>query len=378
MIKRVFKLIVPCIVFGLVMSGCSGELKTKTIIIPDTAETNPIQSVNEDFVVNKIYKLMENDTSTGDILGWADKEQVLGVFGRKDKDRSLERIDYSYNSHQKLINIDANTEVESVSPNGMYVVSSVANEDGKQKLLLYNLTDHKEDLISELAKANMRMNPVTWSRNSQYVTYVQRDRTKAEAKLVVYDVNSRSLNEIVFSSRNEKDIIYNVKLSDDGKSALIMKSSDGQPYVVYGKIVGNELTTQYEQPISSDGSFDFINDDQIMFVGQKGALYLYDVRNANTTILLDQIGSFGLSSDRKYIAFSKGKESIYVAKLQGNTVINEIEIYRGMIPFQMDWSKDNKKILIYGWRSYGVLPSASRPVITVTPERNVPFIIEFK
>ncbi|MCR8631787.1 hypothetical protein [Paenibacillus radicis (ex Xue et al. 2023)] len=379
MIKQILKFIVPYVIFGLVLSGCSGELKTKTIIIPDSEESNPIQTVNEDFVVNKIYKLMEEDTSNGDILGWADKEQVLGVFGRKDKERSLERIDYSYNSRQKLINIAANTEVENVSPNGVYLVKTAANEDGQRKLLLHNLTDNKEDVITEIVKTNIRTNPVTWSNNSRFVASLQWDRNKAETKLIIYDVISRSANELLFPNRNERDMIYNVKVSDDGKSVLLMKFADGQTYVVYGKLVGSEMANQYEQPVNSEGSFDFINDDQIMFVGQKGTLYLYDIRNANTTILLDQIGSFGLSSDRKYIAFSKGRESIYVAKLQGNTVVNEIEIYKGMIPFQMNWSKDNKKILIYGWRSYGPLPVAvPRPALTTTPERNGPFIIEFK
>ncbi|MBW7460689.1 hypothetical protein K0U00_42155, partial [Paenibacillus sepulcri] len=145
--------------------------------------------------------------------------------------------------------------------------------------------------------------------------------------------------------------------------------------------------------VGGSSQADWINKDQIAYIGPDGSLYAYDLRNAAVTVLLGRVGSFQLSPDRKYIAYWKGKGSttkdmrIYAGKLQGNNILNETAVYQGVVPFQMAWNPDNSGLLIEGQKVYAreagpAQPTQSAP--STVPSDLVPlhdnqsFIIEFE
>ncbi|MFP3381062.1 hypothetical protein SB767_32590, partial [Bacillus sp. SIMBA_069] len=53
--------------------------------------------------------------------------------------------------------------------------------------------------------------------------------------------------------------------------------------------------------------------------------------------------------DKKSIAYSlDGENIIYVGKLQGRNVLYNEPVYHGIVPTNMYWSLDNKKLFIQG------------------------------
>jgi hypothetical protein len=394
-----FPLAAIFVLLSILLSGCTGKLQSKTVIMPDTEESSEPDKVNEDFVVNKIYKLSETGDMNVDILGWIDKNQVLGSFG-SDKDRSFERVDYKFNSRRELSKVGGRVTGARLSPDGAHIAYFV-NEDGTIKtketikLMLFDLASNQETVLEENVEGHIEFDPLTWSNNSQNVSYgiwgtdggrpKSKDGTVVkEASISIYNINRKSTNTFQIPGWTIKEMGFGVKISDDGASALIVKYMDEEYNLVYEKIVDGQFISQYKHPIgygynNGNGNgyiraFDYITDHQIVFVGLGGSLSLFNRRNATTITLLEHIDTFQLSKDHKYIAYSKDREEIYVAKLQGNNVINEKSIYKGLIALNMQWSPDDKKLLLAGMKSF-VDDKANSENIS---KDNLPYIIEFK
>ncbi|MDF2650513.1 MAG: hypothetical protein K0Q73_6318 [Paenibacillus sp.] len=385
MSKAASRSVTVCILLSMLLSGCAGGMKSKTVIIPDTEASSEPDKVNEDFTVNKIYTLPDTGFASRDgscarcegdmnssIVGWMDKNQLLGAYGR-ELDLSLERVDYKFNSRQQLMDVKKNARGVNISPDGSHIIY-LAIEDFKPILKLLNLANNVETVIQEYVFAPFLYDPVSWSNNSQYAAYGKGDEKGRAGSLIAYDIVDKSAKEYQVPAWSIKEMSLGYKISDDGESALIIKLSNGQYNLVFGQLKGNEFISQFEQPISLDGGFDYINDDQILFTSLGGALNMFDTRNATTITLLESVGGFQLSKDRKYIAYSKDQDEIFVAKIQGNNVINEKSIYKGLIPVQMQWSPDNKKILLTGRKLYSREKSAPAAIVAI----DLPFIIEFK
>ncbi|MNI68976.1 hypothetical protein D3C73_1247010 [compost metagenome] len=85
---------------------------------------------------------------------------------------------------------------------------------------------------------------------------------------------------------------------------------------------------------------------------------------------------FRLSSDRKYIAYSQDKDTLYVATLYGNNVLNKTQIFKGIVSSQMNWSPDNRKLLLSGMKAY----EQEQPRVVTAPGviSNQNLVIEFK
>ncbi|NEW04834.1 hypothetical protein GK047_02220 [Paenibacillus sp. SYP-B3998] len=365
--KRAVRLGGLLLVAVIVLGGCMNQLKSKTIIVDDTEENKKSSAVKADFEVNKIYKISGNEN----ILGWLDNDHILGDSGRNDQELRLESIEYQYNSRQKQMSVNKDMEAGDLSPDGLQLCVA-SNEHEKQIIKLIGLKDHKETLIGEIGNDQLRMGAIVWSSSSRYISFAKKDRSKTEARIVVYDVNLHSSKEYVFTQLKGGFVSY-VKVSDDGESALAVILREGQDDIItVGALKENEFISQYEHEARRDGNFDFMNNDQVVFVGQNGSLTLYDRRNETATTLAEQVSTFGLSNDRKYIAYSKDRENMYVASLQGNRLLNEQVSYKGRNFYQMYWSPDAKKILITGIKSYGTRPGV------VSAQENVPLVIEFK
>ncbi|MBU7316970.1 hypothetical protein [Paenibacillus oleatilyticus] len=374
--KRIFLWAAAYVLLAVIVTGCTGALKSKTVIIPDAEEGRELQSLGETFEVSKIYKLPENEE--GELFGWTDKEHVLGYFGKRGRERSFEQLDYELKTRQPLPDIHGFVHGVKISADGAYASFSVQT-GGKEKLMLLRLADQKQTVLREWTNKEGAVvaGQMSWSNNGRYVSFVQENGNQ-EAVIVVYDVTRQETKEFKFTGKTENDHIYSVQVSDDGASALLFKIAARQAYIVFGSFQGDAFVSQYEHPVSSEGNGDFVNDDQIVFVGEEGSLTLFDRRNAKTTILLERSGVFQLSRDRKYIAYSKGRENLYVAKLQGNNIMNEKEIYKGIVPEQIEWSPDNRRMLLNGRKLYESRPVVSAPSPAPFSQNSSFFIIEFK
>jgi len=186
----------------------------------------------------------------------------------------------------------------------------------------------------------------------------------------VYDVIERSSKEYTLPLVN----VTQVTVSNDGTAAIAVRFAERRYSLVYGKLEDHAFVNQYEHDISGDvGTFDFMNDDQIMLVGLNESLLVYDRRNGSSTVVMEQIGGFRLAGDRKAILYTKGRDTLYAAKLQGNNAMNEKAVYKGMIPLQFEWSPDNKKILLNGWKQ-----SAPRPAVTLVESLSASLVLELK
>ncbi|OXS54765.1 hypothetical protein B1A99_25920 [Cohnella sp. CIP 111063] len=348
------------LLISVFLSGCTWELQSKTVIIRDVEDDRPLSSINEEFEVSKIYKLFEREASNGIFLGWADNDHIWGTFGTKAVSKSLERVDFKSGSREMLAT--KNIEWKEASFDGQYVVA-VSHRNGKEQVLLFHPPENKESVIGELSSDQDVISPFMWSNNSRYVSYAVGNPKQAEVNVVVYDTNLARMHERPIPGWKMTDKLASVKMSDDGNSVLIVKISENElslpstdvnvseAVVVYGSWMGDRISMSFEQALRSDGACDFVNDDQILFVLPSGALAVYDRRNESSVVLLEQIGTFRLSNDRKAIAYTKQKEDIYAAKLQGNRIWSEKLVYKGMAPLRMDWSPDNKKLMLFGRKS---------------------------
>ncbi|MEK8126576.1 hypothetical protein WMW72_01495 [Paenibacillus filicis] len=369
-------LLVAMLASGLLLSGCGQERPPRTVIIPDTPASSGTEPVNEDFAVRKIYTFPEPGAAGGPLLGWADSNQLLGLYGRYP-DRSLDRVDYRLGSQQPIMKLGASLEGAELSPDGRFVVY-VKAEDAVRKVMLLDWSTQQETFIQEVPRDRQVATALAWSGNGQYLGYGLEGRIQNESRLILYDMAGKSLQDYPIPAWASRDMSYGLQIADNGQSALLVKSEGRQSKLVYGQLTGEAFVSQYELPASAGTAFGYLHDDQILFASAEGALLSFDRRNRVTSTLLERVGTFRLSPDRKYIAYTKGQDEIFVAKLQGNAILNEKSIYKGLIPFQIDWSPDDKKILLSGRKPYSREepgPVSSGPATAA--QSSIPFIIEF-
>ncbi|UQZ86583.1 hypothetical protein SK3146_05876 [Paenibacillus konkukensis] len=373
MIVARFGALVFCALLCLALAGCAGRLSDKIVVIPDTEEAGEsADSGHNGLEVGKIYKLPEQDITGSDIAGWIDNRRVIGLIGGS-AGRHLTAIDYQTGTREAWQDTATERiELGAVSPDGKYIALTRYNGEKETYSLLSTVSDRQEAVMSEsdAGAAAARTSPLAWSNNSRYVAYAKEKSRFGEAALVVYDRQTAAVNSWALPGWQ---VVY-AKAADDGASAVIVRMEGGQPYAAYGTLSEGAFELRYEHNLNHADGVDFISDDQIVLSGANGALITYDKRNSSTAVLLEQVGIFKLSNDSKYIVYSKESESLYAAKLQGNNVLNEQSIYKGIVPTRLDWSPDNKKILLNGRKWFEARPA---PALQVVPAKT-PLIIEFK
>lgn len=392
MIKKTsLAIILWCIVL-IIATGCMSDFKSRTIIIPEDQFANDTDEGSGEFQVNKIYKLNKQRMSY--ILGWVDNEHVLGadltaLYEKKGEKLSLEKVDYHNQSRQLLSKLERFTTIGDLSPDGSWV-SFITQEEGGQRIKLINVQSLQEIVIEEPLSGPHGTDLLCWSNNSRYISYVKLDSKNKSKSIVVYDVTQSRKSEYALLNREDDEIIFRAKISDNGKHALIVKYRTKEVYsdIELGSLTTNSFASVFEHTLGGgSGNFDFMNDDQIAFIGQDSELILFDQRNESSTTLLEQIDRFALSRDRKSIVYSKKWDTIYAAGIQGNRVMNAKPIYKGVIVFssQMRWSPDNRKILISGRELYDITPyiepysGLSAESVPIAKEmNNYPLIIEIK
>jgi Tol biopolymer transport system component len=357
----------------VILSGCaSTKFNSRTVVIPDTeAEAAPeLAHSNGDFEVNKIYRMFEEEQNEIRILGWTDNEQVVGMRKTMDLSQMLQRFDYKNQTIQKVMSFSQNAEASMVSPDGLYIAVYVWDDKRNRTMKLYSLIDGKAITIDD--SQSPLSATMIWSNNSRYLSFFIWD-DQNEEKLVVYDVTTKKLKKIDIPNEGEKSWSRYAKVSDNGETVLIVKQMvDGQS-IFFGKLNDNGIVSLYNHLLNRDGTADFLNNDQILFVSENNLLFAYDRRNKATTILGEQVGNFRLTRDRKYIAYSKDSQNTYIAKLQGNNLLNEQEVFKGINPGQMEWSPSGKKLYLNGWKSFDAEIKSKMAVLY-----SMHYIIEFK
>ncbi|NOU91913.1 hypothetical protein GC093_01495 [Paenibacillus sp. LMG 31456] len=375
MSKRGAVLFVLLMIVSVLLTGCLRETRSETIIIPDSGDEVATSEKNELFDVKTIYRVLDKSTESGMPLGWIDQDALLSLFGEHTRSPSLNRVDHPYESHLKLRNADVQENHISLSPNGQTVATTVKRDDGTYAVNLVSLNDQQQTSIGRLSNEQIRSVKFGWSNNGRHLIYIARSGVTGEVQISVYDTSGKTMKGYTFAGWKPKDTISSVHIADDAQSVAIVKTTDKLSYVQFGIWNGNEFASKYEHLVTRDSGVEWIHNDQLTFIGPEGTLYAYDRRNATLSILIEQIGMFRLSPDRKYIAYSQDKDTLYVASLYGNNVLNKTQIFKGVVPLQMIWSPDNGRLMLSGLKGYEQEP---RVVIAPGPIGIQNLVIEFK
>jgi len=356
----------------VILPGCaSTKFNSKTVVIPDTEAVPELAHSNGEFGVKKIYRLFENQKSEMYILGWSDDENIIIRNRGDDVGQTLQRVDYKNEALKTIKSLDLNIEASMVSPDGRYVSVYAWDKERNRSMKFYSLIDNTTTTIEHTE--HLMTDTMTWSNNSRYLSFIYWDEQMGGESLAVYDVSAKKLKRYAIPNEGEKSWVRYSKISDNGETALIVKQMfDGQS-LLFGKLEDSGIVALYRHLLNQTVSVDFLNNDQILFVSENNLLFAYDRRNKATAILSEQVGTFRLTRDRKYIAYSKDFQNTYIAKLQGNNLLNEQEIFKGMNPEQMEWNPSGDKLYLNGWKSFD-----ARNKGTVAVMFTMHYVIEFE
>lgn len=336
----------------LLLAGCAQGHREKTIIIEE--EPHPVPSAAPSlFEVETIYPVLQQQEAYA--IGWLDADSVLAVSGGYFKDTSrFYRADSPYDSLTELwesndLFVPENTVI---SPDGGYVAYIIVGGEGGLSLKLGSLTGG-ENQVLEAEQLGMTHAPLAWSGNSRFLAFMMKGEDKRELGLGVFDTEDGSIDR--YSLEDDPAMyITAVHISDDGKSAVIVKQSEvyaKEPItdssLEFGRLENNRFVSEYKHSVSINGLVQWVHPDQIVFAGSDDVLYAYDRRNDGVTALLRDIGIFRMSQDREYMAFMQ-EDSVYAARLYGNNVVDKKLVYQGIYAAQLDWSPDNGKLLLRG------------------------------
>ncbi len=397
MLKRLA--ILPALLATIIfLSGCVGEPRSETIVIPGTEDEHTAESGSKPFQVKTIYRLPISDTENDQLLGWTDSESILGLFQGPDskmsRTQSLQRLSPPYVQFETLRSVDVDPWNLELSPNGKYIAGPKNSEDSTL-LKLISLSDGQETIMATIKfRHEMLLTKLTWSDNSRYISYLVTDiaseavtgpvsgqadvATGPVVKLAVYDTNARQVK--FYPLKGLKGTFAKVKLSDDGQNILIVwEKNERTASIGMGTITGSSIKIEYEHQ-SGEDQVAWLNKDQFVFLGTEGTLYEYDRRNMALSVLLENVLSFQLSQDRKYIAYSQQENdliSIFAGKLQGNNILYKASVYQGVYPSGMYWGAQNDRLLIHGRKMYSPAKQPRNPEPSVVMN-NQPFIIKFQ
>jgi WD40 repeat protein len=402
MIRKRFAVLSVLLAIIILLSGCGGGTRSETIVIPSTEDEHVADSGSAPFQVKTIYRLSIPDTNNDQLLGWTDSESVVGLFqdipgATRNLTQSLQRLSPPYEQPEMMQNMDIEPWNLELSPNGKYIAGIKKTKDGNV-LKLISLSDGRETIMATIKpRHDLLLTELTWSDNSRYISYLVTDvatdvatgpvrgqtdvgvATNPVVKMAVYDTTARQVKVYPLKGLRNTGSVSEVKMSDDGQSALIVVQNERTISISMGTINGNSFHIKYEHQAGGD-QMAWLNKDQFVFLGTEGEIYEYDRRNMALSVLLERVLSFQLSQDRKYIAYSQKDNdtiSIFAGKLQGNNVLYKESVYQGVFPSVMYWSPHNDSLLVNGRKIYSTSRQQTNPEPSVV-SYNQPFIIKFQ
>ncbi|MDA1476904.1 WD40 repeat domain-containing protein [Bacillus changyiensis] len=363
----IWSVVLLCLVI-FVFSHNVGK-SSETIIIPSHEENHIEDQKIHPFQVKTIYRLPEVDQ----LLGWSSSNSIIGFFIEKEtSERShLQQLSYPYEKPKLLKKIESNNNKLKMSPDGKSII-----EENSTSLKLISLTNEKKIEIASYSSNQQYFGEISWSNNSRYVCFLVINTKNNKANVNVFDTDSKTLKTYPLKGFGSMDTFTKVNISDNGRGLLLMipTNQSGQQYsMMMGTISNKGFNIQYQRQISH-GEPVWLNNDQLVFLGNGETLYEYDRRNKELSVLREKVAFFKFSNDRKKIAYSLyDKDSIYAGKLQGKNILFEEPIYHGTIPEEIYWSPDSNNLLFYGQKQYSAAETSPAGFYN-----NQAYIITFK
>ncbi|SDE14705.1 hypothetical protein SAMN02799630_04806 [Paenibacillus sp. UNCCL117] len=346
--KRRISLYVLLATVCFLLTGCLGAPRTETIILND-AEQQPGEETSP-FTVQTIYSVLDGQGEGIYPIGWIDASALLAFTPEFPSWSRLDRVNEPYTARQKLSEVGVFTYPQNslVSSPDRQNAAYISVSDRVLQLNLHSLGDSGNTLIETTKNKQILNARMSWSSNGRLLCYTIDNEDEKAIQLSVYDTIEGKSRRYTLPLAQQDELVTSVYVSNSGEAAVIVKRLGQESVLELGELRGNEFISQYRHPISNEDWVEWIHQDQISFVGADGILYAYDQRNDVLSVLLNDIGQFRLSSDRKFIVYTQEGDAVYAASIYGNNVLNMKQIYKGIVPYQMVWSPDNGKLLLVG------------------------------
>ncbi|EGL17514.1 MULTISPECIES: hypothetical protein [unclassified Paenibacillus] len=378
--KKAFFAIAVLLFLILVLSGCAlFEPETETIVIPSQEEKQTENEGIQPFKVKTIYRLPDEFTNAGQLLGWSGKDSVIASNKKVNMSEQtvLKRMAPPYEKSEIISGIQMDSPLIELSPDGSLIREISVTRYGT-KLKLISLKDGKETEVANFSNnKDLYLQNVAWSNNNQYLCYLVIDPIESGKAFVhLLDVGNQSSTTYTIKNYGKGKSLTKINVSDDGHSVLLTAFQTGKTkknIIMLGTVNGKSIDIQYEHQ-SDEDQVAWLNNDQFVFLGTDGTLFEYDQRTKELSVLLEKVEGFKLSKDRKCIAYSTyDQDTIYAGKIQGNNVLSNEPVYHGLKPSQMYWSPGEKGLLVYGQKFY----SPSSNTQTMTTDGQI-LLIEFQ
>jgi len=351
--KRLRTNAVVAVALLLLLSGCMGGLKSETIVIPDSAEAASPDEGDEPFRVKTIYRLPSRNEKVMDLLYWGGADSAYRIYWNDKGRQSLARLTAPFEEESEIRlngpDRDVPIHYDSVSPDGRYAAGLRPGESGDE-LVLARLSDRRLIDLPKPDSSRLYSKGFVWSDNGRYLSYFSYDVNGMH--IVVYDAENGTSKKYALPGLERVDYVYFVKPSDDGKSAILLSESDNQANLWLGEWKQGAFEAVYSHRVGGGLQAAWIDSDRIAFAGTDGTLFTYDRRNEELAVLAGQVGSFQVSPDKQFLAYSAEDNAVYVAKLKGNNLLQATSVYQGVVPGRMAWSPDSGRLLVQGWKPY--------------------------
>lgn len=369
----------------LALTGCAGALGTETIIIPDEAEEEPAASSSDMFEIDALYRLPNGDRKYGGLFRWTGSGELIRLTWGFKGGIAVDKFAAPYDKAARIRDIEGYLlDIGNLSPDGRYLIGYSYSEDAGQesKLTLVTIESGEEKEIGALRSVlRMGASSITWSDNGDSFSYFTLSE-EGRLGIEVYHTANGAKEMYVLPEQNGATFYYSVKLSDDGRSAIVIKEEKGIPVTFeLGKLEDGKFVPQYEHTMHQYGSVDWIDPYRVAFTGTDGTLFAHDLRNDGYAVLLDQVSGFALSPDRSFIAYSTPDATVEVAKLQGNNLLYKTTVYRGIVADGLVWSPDGGSLLIQGRKPYDDAAIPQAAVKETQPAQDFSFqqiVIDFR
>ncbi|MBD2848079.1 hypothetical protein IDH44_23020 [Paenibacillus sp. IB182496] len=377
-----------------VLSGCGGGPHTELIVMPDASEAPASDAGSFPYQVERIYSLPTTESELTQPIGWSDPDTVVALSAslqtREQLIYGVHTLVPPYAAASEPLRLDDGLRPERLSPDGRYLAATDRDRGDGMAVRVVTLPDGETRTVAELAGSQVRMlgEAGAWSANSRYLAYFLLRNVQGErsVSILLCDVeDGTAAHYPVAGLDNVTSDMTVIPTNDAGavlfvtESAVRMAVRDGSRYLV-----------AFAPPVEGEGieraMAEWVNDNQFIYLDENGTLSAYDHRTGETVVLLEKIGRFRLSRDRKAIAyFASGRHAVYAARLQGNNLLYESTVYQGILPTAMDWSPGGKRLLLQGGKRYPLSdrmmhPSTASdtPIVAEGPEDRQQIIVEFQ